>query len=402
MKDEVEREDGDDGQEPEVGGRDANDSQAAEEEAVKASRPEPAKGAAPAFSAEIQRMFADAVGPRLEELRKQVSDAARPQLADLQKKLADAARPHLADLAGKLADAARPELSDLAGKLADAARPGLADLPKIERFQFPQLVLSQSYLDDLRERLQAAQPDLSSLLQKITVPVPDLSGLRERLRDLTREWLPPNWPYGLDPDLAFSVIQDEGIPLVWVPRADIVSELLDAADREERLKVLVSRADEVAEDCAAALSEVTNSELVNQVPLARRAVAAYAAGHHEAAQALAVVVVETAVSHTVKPKKTPGRKSSYERIAEAVKVDDPGKLSLTELRLRAALAPIGPFYVSWYPTSGDPAPEELSRHVTVHQAHIDHYTQGNAAVAVMMVASVLRGLQEMLESPTTP
>jgi hypothetical protein len=76
---------------------------------------------------------------------------------------------------------------------------------------------------------------------------------------------------------------------------------------------------------------------------------------------------------------------------------------LRQLRVKAALAPIGPFYTAWYPSSGSPAPEALSRHVTIHQADQQHYTSGNAAVAVLLITSVLRALQELAEeSPGDP
>ena len=74
---------------------------------------------------------------------------------------------------------------------------------------------------------------------------------------------------------------------------------------------------------------------------------------------------------------------------------------VSELRLRLALAPTGQFYTSWYPSSGTPQPDSLSRHVSVHQADPSHYTRANATVAVMLVASVLRALQEFQEVADT-
>jgi hypothetical protein len=74
---------------------------------------------------------------------------------------------------------------------------------------------------------------------------------------------------------------------------------------------------------------------------------------------------------------------------------DPELVPFTQVRWRAALAPIGRFYTAWRHDSGQPPPEALSRHVTVHQADQGHYTAGNAIVAVMLAASVLRALDEL-------
>jgi hypothetical protein len=98
--------------------------------------------------------------------------------------------------------------------------------------------------------------------------------------------------------------------------------------------------------------------------------------------------VETVVTRTI---------GKYKVAKDFAKIDDPKYLTMTELRFRAALAPIGPFYVTWWPSTGDPMPEQLSRHVTVHQADPTHYTHGNATIAIMLLASVLRGVQEYLD-----
>jgi hypothetical protein len=228
-------------------------------------------------------------------------------------------------------------------------------------------------------------------LSKIKIEIPE--GLKDAFVGLLAA-LPPNWPVGLDPKLLdpiFSIIQDEGIPLVYVPRADIVTALVDAADREERIRILLDRSDEVIEDCRQVLTTITEPTLTNQTPMAVKALDAIAAGHVEAAQALAVVIVETVVTRTID--------KNYGKVRQFVKVDDPGDLGIIELRVNAALAAIGPFYVGWYPNSGTPAPVELSRHVTVHQADASHFNPGNGIVAVVLMTSVLRAIQEMLATP---
>jgi hypothetical protein len=213
---------------------------------------------------------------------------------------------------------------------------------------------------------------------------PAFAAILERLR----ESRPPNWPTDIDVDDVISVIQDDGIPMVWLPRGKVIEEVLAAQDRASRVEVLVGHEDELISDCRDVLAAVDHETLDGQVPLATRAVDALEAGHYEAAQALAVVVTETAVARTISGK--------YNDVKKQV-LFDPDLVPFTEMRLRAALAPIGPFYTTWYASSGAPAPEALSRHVTVHQADYTHFTRGNAVVAVLLVSSVLRSLQELQE-----
>jgi len=256
--------------------------------------------------------------------------------------------------------------------------------------------LDLSYLSAYAPRLDF--PDLSAYMPKVELSdlIPALRPMMERiaeaaapLADLIRENLPHNWPPDIDLDVATTVIRDDGLPLVWVPRAEVIAELLDAPDRRARIEVLISHTDEVVEDCRATLDEVSHESLANQQPLAVKALTAFENGHYEAAQALAVVVTETAVTHFFSGKK-------YEDIKKEVDFD-PRLVFIKEIRTRAALAPIGVFFVKWYPSSGVPAPEALSRHVSVHQADEKHYSRGNAIVAILLVSSVLRALEELRE-----
>ncbi|MEU7761680.1 hypothetical protein [Micromonospora aurantiaca (nom. illeg.)] len=265
-------------------------------------------------------------------------------------------------------------------------------VPKITAVVAPQFA-DRFQLIDFSKIAEPLLPDLSAIMPKVIAP-----GLSESFRDLLQQItdkMPPNWPEQADFDLVFKVIQEDGIPLVWVPRPEIVADLLAAPDRDARVKVLTARAADVAHDCRETLGQITRPDLVNMLPMASSALDAYIDGHHAPAQALSVAVVETVVTRTI---------GKYQQAKTFAKIDDPKKLGMAELRFRAALAPIAPFYVAWWPSSNDPMPEQLSRHVTVHQADPAHYTHGNATVAIMLLASVLRGVQEYLDltKPSPP
>jgi hypothetical protein len=297
----------------------------------------------------------------------------------------------------KLVLAALPDMSKIVLKLPDLS----AFMPNINLSEriIPALELSglipKIDYSSLFPKIELAGPILnfSTFVPKLTLPdiapafasiAPALASMLEQLR----ETQPPNWSDDIDLEQVLAVIQEDGLPLVWLPRAEIVAEVLDVPNRAARVEVLLRHADELIVDCRAVLAAVGHETLAGQLPLAARAVDALEAGHHEAAQALAVVVTETAVARAISGK--------YENVKKQV-LFDPDLVPYTEMRLRAALAPIGPFYTTWYASSGTPAPEALSRHVTVHQADHTHYTEGNAMVAVLLATSVLRALQELHE-----
>ena len=77
------------------------------------------------------------------------------------------------------------------------------------------------------------------------------------IRDLDR-WIPSNLRDVQGLDIVFSVALEEGIPLGWVPRSAIVTELMEADGPQERLRVLTERRDDILDDCEDALAQVSD------------------------------------------------------------------------------------------------------------------------------------------------
>lgn len=219
-----------------------------------------------------------------------------------------------------------------------------------------------------------------------TILTPEFLALLER----AREQRPVNWPSPVDINALIAVIRDDGIPLVWVPRAELVAQVTEARDREARIRILLARETQVVADCRQVLNDITEPALLPRVPLAQAALDALAAGHREAAQSLATVVTESAITAAMP-------QTSYRKIQQKVLSDVETGL-WDQPRLALALLAIHPFYTRWYPSSGEPAPQVLSRHVAVHNADVAHYTPGNALIAIMLVTSILRALQELLQA----
>ena len=178
---------------------------------------------------------------------------------------------------------------------------------------------------------------------------------------------PATLPAHADPAVVERVVTAEGIPLVGVPRTGVVSALLAAGDRAERLRVLLAREGDVLADCRDALRGVRHGELADDKRLARAALDAYDDGHHEAAAALAAAVGAGALRRCLRGPRP--------QVVQQVLLD-PDLAPYAGLRLRAALAPLLP------PTAGRPAV------VT---------DRGEALVAVAVVSAAVRALAELRE-----
>ena len=148
----------------------------------------------------------------------------------------------------------------------------------------------------------------------------------------------------------------------------------------------------------AALDEKCDQGLELQIPLARRAIEAYQAGHIEAAQALAVSVCDTYLKQMFPPEPT-GKNNKdirigYNEMATRLAIQEAQDASVTwALNIGYALAPAVQFLVHWWPGDEAEPPTQLSRHVSIHNASTNHMTKLNAAIAIMLVTSMSVALQ---------
>src|ERR1700677_5065414 len=90
---------------------------------------------------------------------------------------------------------------------------------------------------------------------------------------------------------ASELAEDEGVPLVWVPGAELTAEVCEQSSREDALAFLVREDDRVLADIEITLGEIADSELAGWAGQLREAIASYRDGHTAPAQALAAAVL---------------------------------------------------------------------------------------------------------------
>lgn len=155
---------------------------------------------------------------------------------------------------------------------------GITELPGM-------ISLQQQFAESIAKNLG---PHLEVFRDFARLAVPPLIKL-----DIPTDWYPSNWGEVPDIGSVVGITLDEGVPLVWVPRAAIVAELVAAPDADARDRLLVSLLNEIAEDCTAVLGEITAPELRPLGEVAVDAVAALRCGHRPSAHALAGNVFDT-------------------------------------------------------------------------------------------------------------
>ncbi|MFE9427716.1 hypothetical protein ACFYNO_32655 [Kitasatospora sp. NPDC006697] len=183
------------------------------------------------------------------------------------------------------------------------------------------------------------------------------------------------------------LLLDEGIPLMWVPRAATVSALLDAPDAGTRRRIIGQRWRGIITDCEAVLDNVTHPDLRDDRGFARDVASALKAGHTNAAQALAANLLDSILQHHLDDAlRVQLTKNDFKTKGVKFKMDD--HLFMTA----CTFAPVWYAHAKYFPKNNDRIPRTFGRHPSVHGVSRTQYSRINAVYALMLVTSVIKYL----------
>lgn len=214
----------------------------------------------------------------------------------------------------------------------------------------------------------------------------------EQLRPILEQWkraweeaLPPNWE-GFEPEDISSVVQlieKTGYCLVWIPRAEILRDIMAAGDAETT-KILLAHREEALDDASALLAEVGDDDLALEREAAEEAIRTLRDGHTKAAQALASSVF-TSTAHKLFEMGT----SAIRKRMEETHPDDAG---ISQLRLRAIFLAGARAFAEFRPDRARPVRRQFNRHNTAHRITAQQWTEANALSAIMLASAFVREL----------
>ena len=224
------------------------------------------------------------------------------------------------------------------------------------------------------QRAIAQRPDIQEAIERLVQ-------FGEQARVALRNAMPDNWK-----ELGVEHLQglieltaEHGVAVVWVPRGEVVVELLQASTDEERDRILVSHRSEILEDLTAVVAETDSSALEGPVRAAGQAVDAARAGIDMAAQSL----VGSTLTHFVNDE------LGHERFDEArtrLRRHDPNEVALDLLRetalLRCLANAIEHTKHSKY---------GFNRHATAgHDDMFEQYDEANCLRGLLLLIGLLR------------
>ncbi|MDQ3640111.1 MAG: hypothetical protein M3450_01260 [Actinomycetota bacterium] len=194
--------------------------------------------------------------------------------------------------------------------------------------------------------------------------------------------LPPNWrreDISIPSDLEVLLL-DEGLPLAWVPPAEVVARLFSAANASARRRIIGRRWKMIVRACMEELDEIEEPSLRDHVFFARRAAETLLSGSHEASQALSANLLDSVLRAEFTDA---ARKTITGRTARLNIEDYP-------LRVSIVLGGIWGAHGQFWSNQGDKIPRSYSRHGSAHGVSRRQYSRINAVLALMHVVSLLR------------
>ena len=178
-------------------------------------------------------------------------------------------------------------------------------------------------------------------------------------------------------DVVASVALDEGIPLCWIPRGEIVVALITAGNPQERQRILSERQEDILDDCEVALATSTQEWAVE----CRSAIDALRQGNFGPAQSHASNIVDSIVRAFT------GRRPRDFVVGPAPRNMD--EIPLRQVAFCLARCPLDRVFTSWWPNSGNPPPAHFARHPTAHAVGSPGvFDPVYALVAVMLATSL--------------
>jgi hypothetical protein len=215
------------------------------------------------------------------------------------------------------------------------------------------------------------------------IEVPAWWRLLEEFEGAYDQWaesLPDNWRNLSMRELEAlaRTMEYTGWVLAWVPREEILRELIASPDRRDANGRLLRYQHDVVDDLDKALGEVTDSSLADLSVGLHQGVRSYGWGYIFPAQAIAAVVLTSLIK-------------------QQLEAGDPGVSPLLTFRRNSLLRAGGTALNSYWPRPGDPLPSLFHPYTTAHRFDLTNFNQSNALAGLMLGVSFLRDLQAVAD-----
>lgn len=288
-------------------------------------------------------------------------------------------------------------------------REAMRNFPQIPKIPQPPTIPKEP-LEALGRAGEAARANVEAIersFANLAIPaletwqfhIPKFEGwprIAAQMAEIARRWrqeftamLPANWAELDDIDAVLGIVEhmrDANLCLVWLPRAAVLREILDARSTSAHA-ILLAHRHEVLEDASAVLEQGSAPDFARERDAARDAIAAFRGRHHRPAQALAAATF-TSTCHVLFNHGGTGA------IAKDMRATDPMDAAIAQLRMRCIFMTSAAALEKFNPVAAKPEFRHFNRHSSLHRITDEQYNEGSTLGSIVLVAAFLREIEE--------
>ncbi|MGJ4093778.1 hypothetical protein [Corynebacterium macclintockiae] len=184
-------------------------------------------------------------------------------------------------------------------------------------------------------------------------------------------------------------IEKDSIPIAYIPRAEVVAELLEAESAEDRRYTLNRFKSQIIEDCEAAVADLDEAKFTDVVAQLSEGIDALKAGLFRPAQAAFTPAIDWMVFAAKKILPLENITNTGMKNGSPNANNKQGQEELDQMHIGDALvwAPIRSAHYTFDRNSREITRSEYGRHVTTHSISGSQYTEVNAIHSMMLAVS---------------
>jgi hypothetical protein len=194
---------------------------------------------------------------------------------------------------------------------------------------------------------------------------------------------PPNWPSTLAFPRLHELV-DDGWPVMWVPREDVLTELMYATTEPERRRVVVDHGDALIGHAASVLQEAVHPDLAFEVECMGQVLASLKSAPYPA-QLMSLQVATIVAQKEAGFSSLSGLRRHLETLTSRGLFLPPGGG-----RAAMTLVAVLPLLSQFDRNKGQSIPRWPNRHAVSHTISSDQYSESDAIWSVLVAVSVLR------------
>lgn len=222
----------------------------------------------------------------------------------------------------------------------------------------------------------------------------------------TQDWIQKLDKAGLTPNLGeqrshrniekYKKLLKMGYAIFWVPRENVVNQLLDSKTETERKVVIVSARSNVLEDCEQVLQDIKTRSLQDTKLHLQSAIDSMKVNNYRSAQSTAAICFDSLLDQIIDTTSL----SSFRKLTEKITNDTTKLKSIDNLPIQYLYAAFQSQLIIYSLRGFDrlqpqTVQTKYGRHSSIHSVSSRQYNEFNAMQAIMITASLLATTEKL-------